>query len=362
MRFTLSVLGLMLIAGLYLSFWPIPISAVGWQAPQDPGYVGDFEVNNRLSSLEIISLNGREGPEDFAVNAQGELFFSLLGGSVMRMDQNDQITEFVNTGGRPLGMEFAPSGDLIIADAYKGLLAVNPAGKIRLLTDTVLGSKIRYADDVDIASNGDIYFSDASTKFSAEQYGTYPASLLDIMEHGGNGRVIKYSPDTQESRVIVSGLQFANGITVTHDEQAILINETGTYSVLRHWIKGDKAGQTETLISNLPGFPDNINKGSHQGYWLGLVSPRSKALDMLAPFPFLREAVQRLPQFLRPKATHYGHVLLINDFGEVLISAQDPEDTYSFTTGAVEVGPWLYLSSLHEKRLARLKLVRVLPN
>ncbi|GLQ31810.1 SMP-30/gluconolactonase/LRE family protein [Litoribrevibacter albus] len=355
MRFGLTLLAFIGLGAVYLSFWPIPIDAKAWQVPQDMGYVGDFEKNNRLSSLEIISLNGEEGPEDFAVNAQGQVFFSLLGGKIMRIGEDGSFSEFVNTGGRPLGLEFAPSGELIVADAFKGLLSVSPSGDISLLTDSVLGSKIRYADDVDVTSTGEIYFSDASTKFPAESYGTYQASLLDIMEHGGNGRVIHYSPITKESRIIVSGLQFANGISVTHDESAILINETGTYSVLKHWIKGEKAGQTETLISNLPGFPDNINKGSNQNYWLGLVSPRSKALDLLAPFPFLREAVQRLPKVLRPKAQHYGHVVSINDRGEILLSLQDPEDTYSYTTGAAESGPWLYLSSLHERRIARVK-------
>lgn len=356
MRTIVTFLLFMALAIAYLGFWPIPIDAVAWKAPEDQGYIGDFQVNNSLSSLEIISLNGEEGPEDYAVDSSGSVYFSLLSGKIMRINANDEMEVFADTGGRPLGIEFAPSGDLIVADAFKGLLSISEEGVVSVLTDSVLGSKIRYADDVDITATGDIYFSDASTKFAAEDYGTYAASLLDIMEHGGNGRVLFYSPYTKETRVLLSGINFPNGIAVTHDQDAILINETGTYSVLKYWISGEKQGQTETLISNLPGFPDNINKGSDDKYWLGLVSPRSKALDVLAPFPFLREVVQRLPAFLRPKARHYGHVVAIDDSGRIIRSLQDPEDTYSFTTGAAESGQWLYLSSLHEKRIARVNM------
>lgn len=354
MRISVALLLLVALGVGYLGFWPIPMDAMAWQAEEDRGYTGDFQINNSLSSLEIISLNGEEGPEDYAVDANGQVYFSLLSGKIMRITANDQMEVFAETGGRPLGLEFSPSGDLIVADAYKGLLAVSPEGAVSVLTDSVMGSKIRYADDVDITATGDIYFSDASTKFSAEEYGTYAASLLDIMEHGGNGRVLFYSPETKETRVILSGLNFPNGIAVTHDQDAILINETGTYSIIKFWITGEKQGQHEVLLSNLPGFPDNINRGHDDIYWLGLVSPRSKALDILAPFPLVREMVQRLPPALRPKAKHYGHVVAIDDFGNVIKSLQDPEDTFSFTTGAAESGPWLYLSSLHEKRIARV--------
>jgi len=349
----LSVLGLI---ALYLTMWPTPVSSVSWQAPENKGYIDEFSVNNKLSSVELISLNGEEGPEDFAVNSQGDVFFALLGGKVMKIDAENNISEFANTGGRPLGIEFAPNGDLIVADAYKGLLSISKEGEVNLLTDSVIGSQIRYADDVDITSEGIIYFSDASTKFSAKEYGTYAASLLDIMEHGGHGRVLKFNPETQETSVVVGGLQFANGISISHEEDAVLINETGSYRVLKHWISGDKAGTTDVILENLPGFPDNINKGNEGRYWLGLVSPRSDALDALSGHGRIRDAVQRLPAQLRPKAQLYGHVLAIDGNGTVLTSLQDPETTYSYTTGAVENGPWLYVSSLHEKKIARLKV------
>tara|TARA_B110000196_G_scaffold320126_1_gene340653 strand:- start:5747 stop:6058 length:312 start_codon:yes stop_codon:yes gene_type:complete len=85
---------------------------------------------------------------------------------------------------------------------------------------------------IHVASNGNVYFSDASSKFNSKKYGTYGASLLDINEHGGHGRIIEYNPTTKISTVLAQGVNFANGVTLSHDEQSILFNETGTYRVM----------------------------------------------------------------------------------------------------------------------------------
>ena len=52
-------------------------------------------------------------------------------------------------------------------------------------------------------------FSDASTKFGAKANGgTYAASLLDIMEHGGHGRLLVYNPEDQTTKILMQGLNF----------------------------------------------------------------------------------------------------------------------------------------------------------
>ena len=339
-----------LLAG-YLVFWPVAVSPVAWQAPENLGYEGSFSKNQNLSQINRIELNGDIGPEDLALGKDGNVYFALLSGDIKFLDAEGQIQPWVNTGGRPLGIEFDHHGNLLVADAFKGLLNISPAGDITTLVDIVEGIAINYADDVDVAKNGNIYFSDASSKFHAKDYGTYGASLLDINEHGGHGRIIEYNPATKISTVLAQGINFANGVTLSHDEQDVLFNETGTYRVMRLGINGDQRGQLDVVIDNLPSFPDNIARGSNGVYWLGLVSPRSKPLDMLSNSPNMRKVIQRLPEFLRPKAQHYGHVIAINDVGDVVFDLQDPLGKYGHTTGALEVGDKLYVSSLHDTAL-----------
>ncbi len=335
----------------YLIFWPVAVDPIAWQAPSNPGYTGAFSQNQRLSQIHRIELKGDIGPEDLALDKDNNVYFSLLSGDIKYLDTAGQIHSWVNTGGRPLGIEFDQQGNLIVADAVKGLLSISANGKITILVDSVEGVAINYADDVDIASNGNIYFSDASSKFHAKKYGTYAASLLDINEHGGHGRIIEYNPKTKTSTVLAHNINFANGVALSHDEQAVLFNETGSYRVLRLPLNGEQRGRLEVVIDNLPGFPDNIARGGNGLYWLGLVSPRSKPLDMMSNTPALRKVIQRLPEFFHPKAQYFGHIIAINDAGHVVFNLQDPLGIYGQTTGALAVGDKLYVSSLHETAL-----------
>ncbi len=343
----------------YLALWPVPIDPVSWQAPEDKGYVGAFAVNQRLDALKFVPLGENWGPEDVAVGPNGKIHMATHAGNIAVIDlASGAIETIASTGGRPLGIEFAPDGTLIIADSFVGLLAMSKDGTIKLLTDkTADGSRIRYANNVAVAADGVVYFSDASTKFSAKaEGGTLEASLLDLMEHGPNGRLLKYDPHKDLTEVIYSGLSYANGVALADDESYLLIVETGTYSVLRLWLKGVRAGELETVTANLPGFPDNIAAAGDGTYWLGLASPRSAPMDGLSNKPFLRSVVQRLPSFLRPKPQRYGHIVRIDGNGKVLETLQGPDGTYALNTGA-RPGPGgsLIVTSLTERRLGYLQ-------
>jgi len=352
------VISLLSALALYLLLWPVEIEPVAWQAPINNGYQGEFSVNNHLTPLEKISLDGSEGPEAIALSPQGLLFFSLLNGDIKYLNKQGKVQHYINTKGRPLGIAFDSEGSLIIADAFRGLLKVNAEQQLETLVAEVDGIEVNYANDLDINSNGLIYFSDASTKFHAKKYGTYQASLLDINEHAGNGRLIEYNPQTGQSKVLADGFNFANGVALSHDQKWILLNETGSYRVLKIGVSTENYQQQQILIDNLPSFPDNLSRGISQFdknlYWLGLVSPRSAILDKVSDSPFLRKIIQRLPAFIRPKAKPYGHVIAINDQGEVVYNLQDPSKKYGYNTGALIHNDTLYISSLHEKSLAKL--------
>ncbi len=263
---------------------------------------------------------------------------------------------WVSTGGRPLGLSFDAGGTLFVADAFRGLLAISPDGAVRVLATEADGVPIRYANSVDVASDGKVYFSDASTKFGAKEWaGTYSASLLDILEHGGHGRLLVYDPASQRATTLIRGLNFANGVALAHDESFVLVAETGSYRVMRHWLAGPNRGRTEPLLENLPGFPDNLTAGRDGRFWLALVSPRNALVDSLSDAPFVRRIIQRLPEFIRPDAVAYGHVVAFDATGNVLASLQDPSGAYRLTTCATETDEYLYIGSLEMGTLGRLK-------
>lgn len=336
----------------YLGLWPTPVDPVSWQAPEDAGLVGDFAPNTTLSDLALLDLAGQSGPEDAVQAPEGHIFVSTHDGILKLNAQGENPTMFSQTWGRPLGLAMHPDGDLIVADAYLGLLAIDAQGKHRVLTAEADGQPILYADAVDVAPDGRIIFTDASTKFGAQSAaGTLEASKLDILEHGGHGRLLAFDRRSGVTQVLAKGLQFANGVAIDPSGRFALVCETGSYRVVR--IPLDGSGTIEPILSNLPGFPDNIRRGQNGRYWVGLVSPRRGILDALSTWPRLRAAIQRLPAFMRPDAVRYAHLLSIDATGKVLASLQDPE-RYGFVTGALETAEYLFVTSLKEPSFGRM--------
>jgi len=329
---------------LYLLFWPVPLSPKAWDVPEDRGFTGDFAANTQLENLNYLSIGDRHGPEDVAARiteAGLRLYVSSQNGDIIEIDPaTDQHRLFAQTGGVPLGLEFDLHGNLLVADAHKGLVSISSTGQVSGLSDHVNGTPILYADDVDIGPDGIIYFTDASTKFGAKASGTtLKGSVMEIFEHARTGRILAYDPSISETYEIASN--------ISPDGTSLLYNETGEYRLMRLFIRGPRLGESEIVYDNFPGFPDNINPAPALAdgtptYFIGLVSPRSASVDGLSDYPFMRKVIWRLPAFMRPKAAHYSHLIRIDRQGHI--------------TGAISIDGNVYLSSLEAGALGYKKL------
>lgn len=362
-----GVLGVAVLAGAaYLAWWPVPIEPVAWSAPAAPGYQGVHAPNQRLAGLRMIDLKGEVGPEHIALGQDGKLYTTVLSGNILRLNPDGSGQEvFANTGGRVLGFDFDASGNLIAADAVKGLLSIAPDGKVSLLTDQVGGDPIRYADGVVVARSGRMYLSDASTRFAPKDWGgTFEASVLDILEQASTGRVLEYDPATRATRVVARGISFANGVALSQDEKSLFVNETGKYRVWKIAVDANDLdighlpasaqGQARVLLDNLPGYPDNLLRGLDGRIWLGFAKPRGAAIDSMAGKPWLRRLTLRLPRALWPIPKPYGHVIAFTDDGKVVADLQDPAGAYPETTAITETADRLYVQSLHAHGLGWL--------
>ena len=355
-RTVAAILVLPVLSLLYLLLWPVSVSPVAWDAPQFPGLVGPYQPNDKLSIANSVRIDDFFGPEDIVGGQDAYLYSSTKSGHIIRFrGSGSELSVFADVGGRPLGIEFGSDGYLYVANALLGLQRISPRGKVELLVSEFDGKEISYADDVAVAADGRVFFSDASSKFNPKNAGgSYEASLLDIMEHGAHGRIFEYSPATKQTKLILDRLNFANGIAISDSQQYLIIVETGHYRVLRYWLDGREAGQTEVILDNLPGFPDNVNTGLNGKFWIGLVAPRIKMLDDLSDSPFLRKVVQRLPAIFRPKAVPSSHVIAISGDGEVLMNLQDTTLQYPALTGVFETDQSLYLTTLFGNQIGRL--------
>jgi sugar lactone lactonase YvrE len=342
-----------LIAG-YLLLAPTPVEPVAWTPKPVPSASdGPYALNDKLKGIQRIAQIGVVGPEGIAIDAAGSIYAGYLDGRVARFRPDGSGYTFLgNTHGRPLGTAFGPDGGVVVADARKGLMFVSGGAEPQVLTNAADGVPFGFTDDLAVEKLGkNIYFSDASSKYGFGRH------MEDILEHGANGRLLRYNNTSKETSVLLKGLHFANGVAVGPDDAYVLVNETSEYRVLRYWLKGDKAGTSEVFIDNLPCFPDNISYSGHGRFWLACAAPRDPLLDKLAGDVFMRKLISRLPAALQPKPKRHGIAIGLDLEGKVIANLQYAgADAYSPVTSVREFGPWLYFGSLTEKAIGRLPL------
>ena len=363
--------GLLLLALLaYLFLWPVPIEPVAWQAPAFAGYSGPHAANDRLAAVQLLNVAPEFGPEHIDFGPDGRLYTGVLSGAILRMNPDGtSIETVVNTGGRPLGFDFAADGTLVVADAIRGLLRIGSDGAITVLANEIDGDPIRYADAVIVAADGRIYFTDASRRFSPATLGTFDASVLDILEHSCTGRVLVYDPQAARTSLVIGGMCFPNGVALSGDERHLFIAETGEYRIWKldaaargldapgALASGD--GRAQVIASNLPGFPDNLTRSPDGRLWTGLTKPRSSAIDGMAAKPWLRALTLRLPKSLWPVPPGYGHVIAYDEGGRVVADLQDPTGRLEETSGVTEHAGRLFVHSLHAQALGVLDATAV---
>jgi sugar lactone lactonase YvrE len=370
-KILISIAAFVLTLAVYLLFWPVPIQPVSWEVSKAPGYSGAHAVNTRLANLQKIEIGKEVGPEHLAIGPDGKLYAAMASGNVLRMQPDGSAQEvFVNTQGRVLGFDFDAAGNLIAADAMRGLLRVAPDKQITVLADKVNGDPIRYADAVVVAKSGKIYLSDATTRFAPKDVGgTFEASVLDIIEQSSIGRILEYDPATKATRIVAKGLSFANGVALSANERQIFVAETGKYRVWRIDVNASEldvrqtsgmSGATHIVLPNLPGYPDNLMRGlptadGKHTLWVGLAKPRSPVVDGMAEKPFLRNMTLRLPRFLWPIPPRYGHVIAFTEDGTIVQDLQDPSGAYPETTSVLETKDRLYVQSLHAPFIGWMK-------
>ena len=341
---------LVLLIAVFL-FRPAPIDPAPYSPPAAPPLEGVLAANDLLQKADLLALGKINGPEEVALDSRGRIYGGTQDGKIMRFAPGEAPETFADTGGRPLGIQFDSNQNLIVCDAHKGLLAIDPRGRITVLTNAAEGVPFRFTDALDIARDGTIYFTDASSRFPQNEY------LYDLLESRPHGRFLSYEPATGATKILLQDLYFANGVALSRKEDFVLINETYRYRIVRYWLKGPRAGSHEIFIDNLPGFPDNITSDRRGTFWLALFTVRNPKVDKLHPYPFLKAQLAKLPKPMWPKPKPYGLVLALDEEGRITRSLHDPTGQHlKEITSAREYGGHLYLGSLHNDRIGRYVL------
>ncbi len=318
------------------------IEPAPYAPPIAPKMEGALRENSALSSVKLLAEGKLNGPEDIAVGNNGNVFTGLEDGRIVKISPDGEVVTFAETGGRPLGLQWGPRGDLIVADGGRGLLTVNLEGEVTVLVPRAETVPLEMADDLDVSSSGLIYFSDATRSEVGMDY------YQDLMIHRPLGRLLRFNYYTDDLEVLLTGLYFANGVALSPDEDFVLVSEMSEYRITRLWLKGPRVGDRDVFADNLPGFPDGISGDGDGNYWVAMVSPRMWFVDnIVLPNLWLRKLLMHLPTWTRLKGASYALIIQLNSEGEIVESLHDPSGkSLSGITNVVERDGKLYIGTL----------------
>jgi hypothetical protein len=294
------------------------------------------------ATLTVIPVAGN-APEDVVVDSAGDIWTGLENGHIVRISPDTVEPALVaDTGGRPLGLAVARDGRLLICDTHRGLLALDPQrGKLDVLVESVAGRRLQFCSNVIEASDGSVYFTESTS--------TFPYEFVKgaVLEASGRGSLFRLDADGRVT-TLLDGLYFANGVTLTADESALVFAETTARRLSKYWLTGERAGSVTPLVQNLPGHPDNISTGPDGRIWTAIVSPVNPVFDWLAPrAPILRKLIWQVPYRLLPDITADVWVVGFDaDSGHVLGGLRTPHPDFALATGVIEAAGRLWLACI----------------
>ncbi|MEP9362148.1 SMP-30/gluconolactonase/LRE family protein [Nocardioides sp. CN2-186] len=322
-----------------------------------------WTINHRLTDAKAIGLGEIEGGEDVAIDRDGNVYCGDRRGWIWRFEgpDHDEGRVFARTGGLPLGLAWDAENNLLCAVGGIGLVRIAPDGTLESLAASIRktwykvsdDSLVRAADDLDVAPDGSVYFSDFSSRNQASEY------VAEILECRPNGRVLRWDPQRDKVTLAAKNYSFPNGVCTSHDGQSILIAATLLCRVDRLWIAGPRAGQIETVMENLPGYPDNINRASDGNYWLAFAGMRVPAYDVLMRHDTVRRrAFHELAADEWPMPQlNVSCVAKVTESGEVLNTLWDGTlENHGLITSVREHDGCLYIGGLQNNRIGRIQL------
>ncbi len=325
------------------------ISPVRWRPPP----TRPLPPPDPTPALRLVDVPGT-APEDVVVDADGAIWTGVEDGRIITVEPDGTAPKVVtDTGGRPLGLAFTHDHRLLICDSHRGLLRYDPqTSQLETLVSHVAGHPLTFCSNAVESTDGTIYFTESTNRFHYEYY------KASVIEARASGSLMQLAPHGKAT-VLADGLHFANGVTLTADESAVVFAETTGRRLSKYWLTGPRRGSITSLVSELPGHPDNISTGRDGRIWVAMVSEPNALSDWLSPrAPVLRSLLWRLlPYRWLPDPKPVVWVVAFDaDDGRVLQQFRSTDERFGLATGVVEAGDRLWLGRIGGSGLAYFQL------
>jgi sugar lactone lactonase YvrE len=299
---------------------------------------GPLAPNQLITDGEIYAADQLEHPEDITDGLDGHLYTGTgggysgtSGGGIWRLETEGvavtRVEQVATVPGSVLGMRPYSEDILVAAVVGHGVMAIDTtSGDSWVLSDRIDGNLVYFPDGLDIAEDGTIYYTEASTLY-------YPGFPYDMLDGRPRGRLLRYEPSTGETDVVAEDLYFANGVAVDPEETHALVAESWRYRITRVELGGDDEGTTSQFGPDLAAIPDNLRLDDQGRLWVGGSGIRSDVIDTLMTSIDLRRqllsmSLEELRAIQDDNSGNYGFAQVLSPEGEPVFSFHDPTEGF----------------------------------
>jgi len=211
----------------------VPVGVAGQGQPQGaalaqapatdtfaPGIPGVVAEGARVQVLRD-DFQGTEGP--IALPDGSMIFSEINANRTIRVDAQGNFTTFIEDTGGTTGVAFDSQGRLVAAVVPWGstkFAVIHPASERRTIIDSYNGLPFGRPNDLAIANNGDMYFTDSANAQPRPPEGPpLPAAFY-------------YLPAGATTAIqIATDIPFPNGVLLSLDERVLYLNTSGEHLI-----------------------------------------------------------------------------------------------------------------------------------
>lgn len=218
-------------------------------------------ASSRLLSL-YDDATWAEGPAWWPA-ASGLVFSDVIGRRTLAWREDGSIVTVRDRSDFANGNAFDGRGRLVQAEHGRRGVSRTDADGTRLLVDTYDGEPLNSPNDLVVASDGAIWFTDPTYGISDPREG-YPAE--PALAHQS---VYRWHDDTGLERMI--DLDQPNGLAFSRDERTLYVaesNATGLPRVVACSWDGETLGAPRTFATVDAGIPDGFAVDSRDWLWI----------------------------------------------------------------------------------------------
>jgi gluconolactonase len=233
--------------------YPIPPSVeaeIFARIPEALGY------RDRKSEWADVQIHGNAAPtflEGPCFDAAGNLWVTdIPWGRLFKITPAGDISVGAEYDGYPNGLKFLKDGTALIADLKNGIMRFDPArGTVEPYLTRRLLEPFRGCNDLCVASNGDLYFTDQAQSSLADAY----------------GKVFRLRADTGRLELVLDRIPSPNGLVLTKAENALYLAVTRANQIWKINFNADgSTGKVGTFIQLSGGHgPDGITIDENDG-------------------------------------------------------------------------------------------------